>query len=58
MSLVNCICNAAKGAAASVALITLLPIAGPIGTITAGGAAIAATTGCLAGVIDSIRESK
>lgn len=56
MKLVNMIVKAGIGAAAAIVTVTALPIAGPIGAITATGAAISSTVGAGAGIIDEIME--
>lgn len=53
MSFVSALSNIAKGALVGVTAATALPIFGAVGTITATGAAIAATVGAMAGLVDA-----
>ena len=56
MSLVDFCWGVAKGAAAGVAVVTALPVAGAVGTITAAGASVA---GGVAGAADYLtREGR
>jgi hypothetical protein len=57
MSLVSIMFKAAKGAAAGVALLTVLPVFGAVGTITAAGLAVGSILGAIAGVFDGMRET-
>ena len=52
MSLVDFFCDVAAGAVAGVALVTALPVAGAVGTITAVGAFVASVAGGVAGAAD------
>ena len=54
MSLVDFCWGVAKGAAAGVAVITALPVAGAVGTITAAGASVASVAGGVAGAADYV----
>ena len=48
--------NIAIGSPLGVAAITMLPIFGAVGTITATGIAVGATLGAVAGVTDEFRR--
>ena len=54
MSLVDFCWGVAKGAAAGVAVVTALPVAGAVGTITATGAAVSSVGGGAAGAADYV----
>ena len=59
MSLVDFWWGVAKGAAAGVAVVTALPVAGAVGTITAAGASVASVAGGVAGAADYLtREGR
>ncbi len=53
MKIVETAAHVLKGATVAVAVVTALPIAGPVGTITAAGAAVASVAGAVCGYIDS-----
>jgi len=44
--------NAAKGATVAVGLAVALPVFGPVGSLTAAGAAVASVVGGIAGLLD------
>ena len=54
MSFVDLCWGVAKGAATGVAVVTALPVAGAVGTITAAGASVASVAGGLAGAADYV----
>ncbi len=56
MKILSLIGKATLGAAAGVALVTALPIAGAVGTITAVGATVASVAGAAAGVAEHVSE--
>ena len=58
MKIVKFLKNAALGAAAGVSLLTALPVAGAVGTITATGMAVGSLLGATASVIDEVTDSE
>ena len=52
MSFVDFLCDVAAGAVAGVAVVTALPVAGAVGTITVAGASLASVAGGVAGAAD------
>lgn len=56
MSVLGFFENVAKCAVGAVAVAIVLPIAGPVGTITATGAAVVASMGGTAGAIEHIAK--
>ena len=52
MSLVGFLSSVAKGAVVGVAVVTALPVAGAVGTITVAGASLASVAGGVAGAAD------
>ena len=56
MSCLNFLTNVAKGAAGAVAVGVALPIFGPVGAISATGAAVTSVVGGVLGAIDSIND--
>ena len=55
-SVLDTIKNIGIGAGAAVVTVTALPIAGPVGTITAAGSAVASIVGGIGGLIDSVED--
>lgn len=58
MRLIKLMKNIAIGATAAVAAVTVLPIAGAVGTITATGIVVASVAGGVAGAIDHVNDEK
>lgn len=58
MGFVSLCTKAAIGAGALVTLVVALPIAGPVGAITATGAAVASVVGAVAGVAEELLDDK
>lgn len=58
MGFISVCTKAAIGAGALVALVVALPIAGPIGAITATGAKVASVVGALVGATKEILDAK
>ncbi len=56
MSLVDTLGKATAGATAGVAFITVLPVFGAAGAITAAGVAVGSVLGGAAGLVDSLRD--
>ena len=56
MTIIGFLGSVTKGATAAVAVVTALPIAGVVGTITATGATVSALAGGTAGAIDYINK--
>ncbi|WP_155637719.1 hypothetical protein [Burkholderia cepacia] len=56
MTFIETLEKMAKGAAAGVVVVTALPIFGPVGAITATGAAVASGMGAAAALIDELLE--
>ena len=54
MSLVGFLSSVAKGAVVGVAVVTALPVAGAVGTITTTGAAVSSVGGGAAGAADYV----
>lgn len=52
MPITETIISVAKGASAAVALVTALPIGGPVGAITAGAATAAAIAGAVIAFVE------
>lgn len=52
MPITDTIISVTKGATAVVGLITILPVAGPVGTITAGAATAASISGAIIGLVE------
>lgn len=52
MPITETIISVTKGATAVVGLVTILPVAGPVGTITAGAATAASLTGAILGFVE------
>lgn len=57
MSLVETLKSMAHGVPYGIALITVLPVFGPVGVITAAGVAVGSTIGAAAGLADQINKS-
>lgn len=58
MGLIGLMGNITKGAIAGVAMATVLPVAGAVGSITATGVAVSSVIGGAAGVYDHVSEEK
>lgn len=56
MKLVKILVTVAKGAAAGVAVVTVLPVFGAVGTITAAGLVVGSTVGAIAGAVDELKD--
>lgn len=56
MSFVSGLLKVASGAVAGVAAVTVLPIFGPVGTITVAGIVVGSTLGAAAGIADEINS--
>jgi len=56
MSILGFIGSVAKGATVMVAAVTVLPIAGAVGTITATGATVSSVLGGTAGAVDYVNK--
>jgi hypothetical protein len=58
MSLIEVLKKVVVGAPLGVAAVAALPIFGAVGTVTALDAAVGATVGALAGVMDAVKNEK
>ena len=58
MKLVDLVKNIALGAAAGVALLTVLPIFGAVGTLTTAGQIVGSLAGGAAGLFDTLRRAR
>ena len=58
MKLVNLFKNMALGATAGVALLTVLPIFGAVGTLTVEGQIVGSLAGGAAGLLDTLRRER
>ena len=58
MKLVDLLKNVALGATAGVALLTVLPIFGAVGTLPAAGQIVGSLAGGTAGLLDTLRRAR
>lgn len=58
MKLVDLLKNVALGASAGVALLTVLPIFGAVGTLTVTGQIVGSVAGGAAGLLDTLRKGR
>lgn len=58
MKFVDLFKNMALGATAGVALFTVLPIFGAVGTLTAAGQVVGSLAGGAAGLLDTLRRAR
>ncbi len=58
MSILNLLKNVVIGAPLGVVAVTVLPIFGAVGSITATGVAVGAVIGAVGGVVDSVTSKE
>ena len=56
MKIVDLLKNVALGATAGVAVLTVLPVFGAVGTLTAAGQIVGSLAGGAAGLLDTLRK--